>query len=346
VLYRSGDAVVMEANGDISFRGRIDDQVKIRGFRVELGEIEAKLTDIPGIVQAAVVVRREHEVDELVAFLVADKAAQVTIDPRNLRTILRERLPAYMVPARFEELDELPRLSSGKINRNHLKQIELQSAANTEEQEDPRTPTEAKLLNAAKAVLPPQAIPFDADFFTDLGGHSLLAARFVSLVRQNAGLEGITLQDIYDTRNLRALAEMLDTKFAHVATARDLSFEPPPFRRRFLCGLAQAIALPFIITLMTAQWLGVFISYMLLTGPDAKWWQEIITLMGVYVLINVSTLFITIAAKWLIIGRTKPGRYPLWGVYHYRLWVVQRLATLAHMKWLQLLQRQACRCAK
>lgn len=335
VLYRSGDAVVMEANGDISFRGRIDDQVKIRGFRVELGEIEAKLTDIPGIVQAAVVVRREHEVDELVAFLVADKAAQVTIDPRNLRTILRERLPAYMVPARFEELDELPRLSSGKINRNHLKQIELQSAANTEEQEDPRTPTEAKLLNAAKAVLPPQAIPFDADFFTDLGGHSLLAARFVSLVRQNAGLEGITLQDIYDTRNLRALAEMLDTKFAHVAKARDLSFEPPPFRRRFLCGLAQAIALPFIITLMTAQWLGVFISYMLLTSPDASIFSEIISLFGVYVCITIFTIALAIAGKWLILGRTKPGRYPLWGVYYYRWWLAQRLIGLTHLKWFQ-----------
>ncbi|MDB5545814.1 MAG: non-ribosomal peptide synthetase, partial [Hyphomicrobiales bacterium] len=68
VLYRSGDAVVMEANGEIAFRGRIDDQVKIRGFRVELGEIEAKLAEIPGIAQAAVVLRNDDGVDQLVAF--------------------------------------------------------------------------------------------------------------------------------------------------------------------------------------------------------------------------------------------------------------------------------------
>ena len=50
------------------------------------------------------------------------------------------------------------------------------------------------------------------------------------------------------------------------------------------------------------------------------------TLLGVYVLINVSTIFIAIAVKWLVIGRTKPGRYPLWGVYYYRWWLVQRFA--------------------
>ena len=59
-------------------------------------------------------------------------------------------------------------------------------------------------------MLPPQPIPFDADFFTDLGGHSLLAARFVSVVRQTPALAGITLQDMYRARSLRAIAALLD----------------------------------------------------------------------------------------------------------------------------------------
>ncbi|MDB5640851.1 MAG: non-ribosomal peptide synthetase, partial [Hyphomicrobiales bacterium] len=137
ILYRSGDAVVMEANGEIGFRGRIDDQVKIRGFRVELGEIEAKLAEIPGLSQAAVVLRNDDGVDQLVAFIVTDKAAQVTLEARNLRTMLRERLPAYMVPGRYESIAELPRLSSGKVNRNQLKRMELSSEGPTEEQEEP-----------------------------------------------------------------------------------------------------------------------------------------------------------------------------------------------------------------
>ena len=87
ILYRSGDAVVMEADGKIAFHGRIDDQVKIRGFRVELGEIEAKLSVLPGVSQAAVVLRNDDGLDNLVAFLVAEKG--VELDPKSLRAELR-----------------------------------------------------------------------------------------------------------------------------------------------------------------------------------------------------------------------------------------------------------------
>lgn len=335
ILYRSGDAVALNEQGDILFRGRIDDQIKIRGFRVELGEIESRLADLEGVSQAAVVMRNEDGIDQLVAFLVPVGGNSASLEPKVLRAKLRETLPAYMAPSRYEALAELPRLSSGKVNRNELKKIPLAPVEITEEQEEPRTETEAKLLDAAKAVLPPQSIPFDADFFTDLGGHSLLAARFLGLVRQHPELASLTLQDVYAARTLRTMAGLLDGRAASMGPPRDLRFEPPPLRRRFLCGLAQALTLPIILGVMTAKWLGVFISYMLLTGPDAPWWQEVLTLLGVYVLINVGTLFVTIGVKWLVIGRTKPGRYPLWGVYHYRIWVVQRFATLAHMKWMQ-----------
>ncbi len=63
ILYRSGDAVVLDEAGNINFRGRIDDQVKIRGFRVELGEIEAKLADLAGVAQAAVVLRSDDGIE-------------------------------------------------------------------------------------------------------------------------------------------------------------------------------------------------------------------------------------------------------------------------------------------
>lgn len=335
VLYRSGDAVALDDNGDILFRGRIDDQIKIRGFRVELGEIESRLSDLEGVGQAAVVMRNDDGMDQLVAFIVPEGGNSAGLEPKVLRAKLRDTLPAYMVPARYEAMTELPRLSSGKVNRNELKKTLLAPAEITEEQEEPRTETEAKLLEAAKAVLPPQSIPFDADFFIDLGGHSLIAAKFLGKVRERPELAAITLQDVYAARTLRAMAALLDGRVSAMGPQRDLRYDPPPLRRRFLCGLAQALMLPVIFGIMTAKWLGVFISYMLLTDPDAKWWQEILTLMGVYVIINVSTIFLTIGVKWLVIGRTKPGRYPLWGVYHYRLWVVQRFATLSHMKWFQ-----------
>ena len=333
VLYRSGDAVAMMADGKIAFHGRIDDQVKIRGFRVELGEIESKLADMPGVNQAAVVLRNDDGLDQLVAFLVAEKG--VTLDPKTIRADLRASLPAYMAPARYETRDVLPRLSSGKVNRNALKKELLTAPVSSEEQEEPQTETEAILLDAAKKVMPPQPMPFDADFFIDLGGHSLLAARFVSLVRQTPALAGITLQDMYSARTLRAIAALLDEKSSLAGAPKDLSFTPPPLLRRFLCGLAQAVVLPFLLAISTAQWLGIFVSYMLLTDTDASIWQEIASLLGVYVIVNIVTVILAIATKWLVIGRFKPGRYPIWGVYYFRVWLVQRALNLTHIKWFQ-----------
>ncbi len=334
ILYRSGDAVAINAQGDILFRGRIDDQVKIRGFRVELGEIETKLAAQPNVAQAAVVLRNDDGLDQLVAFLVPATGADV--DTRTLRSALRQTLPAYMVPARYEPLAELPRLSSGKVNRNQLKQAELSAPSDSaDEQEEPRTPTETKLLAAAKAVLPPQAIPFEADFFTDLGGHSLLAARFLGLVRKHPEIASLTLQDVYAARNLRAMGALLDARPSASGVPADLTFAPPPLLRRFLCGLAQLIALPFIIALVTLQWLGLFIAsvFFVLDGVSAV--NEAIALFGLYLAINLGTKATIVIMKWVVVGRTKPGRYPLWGAYYFRLWFVQRMVQITTMKFLQ-----------
>ncbi len=336
ILYRSGDAVSVDAKGNLVFHGRIDDQVKIRGFRVELGEIEARLSQCAGVGQAAVVMRQDDGTDRLVAFLLALPGA--SLDRAALRDALRAQLPSYMVPSHFEVVAELPRLTSGKVDRKALQRATL-TAVEAERQEEPATPTEAALLSAAQRVFPRQAIPFEADFFVDLGGHSLIAARFVSAVREVPALSGLTLQDVYAARTLRAMATRLDQRAASQprgeAAARSLAFEPPSLLRRFLCGLAQAAALPLILALTTAPWLGVFVAYEFFSGDTHNFVRETSAFLAVYALINISTAIIAIAAKWLVIGRTKPGRYPLWGVYYYRWWLSQRFITMVHVKWFQ-----------
>jgi non-ribosomal peptide synthetase-like protein len=331
VLYRSGDAVSLDGNGNIVFHGRIDDQIKIRGFRVELGEIESKLADEPGVNQAAVVMRTDDEIERLVAFVVAEPG--VAVDGAALRAALREKLPPYMVPAHFEAVGSLPRMVSGKVDRKMLKAAPLTAPSAAGEQEPPRNATEAALLEAAKRVLGASSLPLEADFFVDLGGHSLLAARFISIVRETPAYAGITLQDVYAARTLRGMAELLDSR--GIAEAEDLSFTPPPFLRRFLCGLAQAAALPVIIGLSTAQWLGIFVTYMLISGEDLPLAGQVFALLGVYVAITIVTGLISIALKWIVLGRTKPGVYPLWGLYYFRWWFAARVAGLVHIKWLQ-----------
>ena len=200
ILYRSGDAVALDPEGRILFRGRIDDQVKLRGFRIELGEIESTIAGLDGVHQAAVVLR--HDDGPRPARRLPGRPAGRGARRPDAPGEPSRSLPPYMVPSRFEPMEVLPRLASGKVDRNALKRVAL-AARTAEAQEEPRTPTEGALLDAARAVLPAGAIPFDADFFTDLGGHSLLAARFVSVVRQTPSLAAITLQDMYRARTLR-----------------------------------------------------------------------------------------------------------------------------------------------
>ncbi|MBB4066665.1 Pls/PosA family non-ribosomal peptide synthetase [Gellertiella hungarica] len=334
VLYRTGDAVSVDAQGNLRFHGRLDDQVKIRGFRVELGEIEARLSAFPGIRQAAVVLRKDDGIERLVGFLVCDPPHRA--DPDALRADLARTLPGYMVPARLVELERLPVLISGKADRKALAAQPLpETAAPHAAAHPPQTPTEEALHAAACALFPGATLSMEADFFTDFGGHSLLAARFLSLVRQNPAHAGLGLQDVYRDRTLRAMAARLDADAAGSAGAADLSFEPPPLLRRFLCGLAQAAAMPLVLGLMSAQFLGVFLAYWFMASGEMGVLAEMAALSAIYLGINLLTAAIAIGLKWLVLGRTRPGRYPLWGVYYYRWWLAQRLISLIHMKWVQ-----------
>ena len=160
ILYRSGDAVSLDEAGNIAFHGRIDDQVKIRGFRVELGEIETKLAHLPGVAQAAVVLRQDEGMDRLVAFLVLE--AGVALDRATIRADLRDELPPYMIPSHFEIVEALPRLSSGKVDRKSLQDGRARRRRRAWRAGGRRAnETEAALLVAAKRVFGNQAIPFE-----------------------------------------------------------------------------------------------------------------------------------------------------------------------------------------
>src|SRR5262249_4670239 len=96
-LYRTGDLARYRPNGELEFLGRIDHQVKVRGFRIEPGEIEARLSEHPGVSQCVVVVREDESGDRrLVAYVVGRD--EVRPGEEELRAYLRERLPEYMAP--------------------------------------------------------------------------------------------------------------------------------------------------------------------------------------------------------------------------------------------------------
>ena len=338
ILYRTGDAVSINQDGDILFHGRIDDQVKIRGFRVELGEIETAVAEHDGVDHAAVVLRHDSGMDQLVAFMVPRKNAIIDVDA--MRVGLRKRLPPYMVPARFEVIEEVPRLISGKVDRKALKLLPLAKADDgLVGQEEATTPVEGVLLHAARKVFPGNAIPLEGDFFTEIGGHSLLAAQFISIVRKTKGCAMITLQDVYEARTIRAMSKLLEARGAYVASdgVETQRVVPRRISRRnqIMCGIAQGIALPLILTLQAAPWLTIFISYSLISAEDSSFLVDMGLIFFAFMTVSIISFLLPPLAKWLLIGRTRPGVYPLWGTYYFRVWLVQRLNSLAHMKWMQ-----------
>ena len=335
-LYRTGDLARIDADGCVQCLGRTDDQVKIRGFRVELGEIEAVLARQPGVGTAAVVLRQEGGIDQLIAFIVAtidsDTSTDVahSLSPALLRGALGTSLPTYMVPGFFEMLTEMPRLTSGKIDRNTLKARPLTlRSLDTTESDTPITPAEEVLFAALATLFPGQPIRRDADFFSDLGGHSLFAARLASALRTDARFAHVTVRDIYENRRIGRIADVLAQ--AHVAAPPvDTSWTPPSAFKRWRCGAAQAVAIPGLVTLRMGQWLAPFFTYHYFTGDaDDSVVRAIAISTAAFLVATLLEFALAITGKWLIAGRLKAGRYPLWGLTYYRWWLADRLVEAA-----------------
>ncbi|MGK5027551.1 Pls/PosA family non-ribosomal peptide synthetase [Janthinobacterium sp. RB2R34] len=330
-LYRTGDLARIDADGQVMCLGRADDQVKIRGFRVELGEIEAVLAQQAGVGTVAVLLRKDDGIDQLVAYIVgSDHAPDDALTPKTLRAALNLHLPPYMVPGRFELLPLMPRLTSGKIDRKALKAMPLSAppAGEAGESDTPETPAEAALFAALAQLFPGQPILRSADFFSDLGGHSFLAARLASSLRADPRYAHMTVRDIYHNREIGKIAAVLGE--APALAVPEADWTPPSRVKRWVCGAAQAAAVPVLVTLRMAQWLAPFFTYHYFTGdPGDTVARAVAASIGVFLLATLGEFAIAIAGKWLIAGRLKAGSYPLWGVTYYRWWLADRLVESA-----------------
>jgi amino acid adenylation domain-containing protein len=180
-LYRSGDLARYLPTGDLEYLGRIDAQVKIRGFRIELGEIEAVLRQHASVREVVVIARGERPADQrLLAYVVAAQPAPTVSE---LNGFLRQKLPAYMMPANFVFLEALPLTSNGKIDRGKLPDPDQSRPEQESSFVAPRTPVEELLAEIWRAVLNLQQVGVHDNFF-ELGGHSLLLTQVASRIEQ------------------------------------------------------------------------------------------------------------------------------------------------------------------
>ncbi len=238
-LYRSGDLARFDAQGQISYVGRIDQQVKIRGFRIELGEIEAALGAHAAVRQAVVVDVQGPAGAQLLAYVVpAEQAllAQAADDEcralrEALRAQLQAQLPDYMVPSQVVLLERLPLTPNGKLDRKALPEV-----GPSQVQRHYRAPA-GELACALAAiwaqVLKVEQVGLDDNFF-ELGGHSLLATQVISRVRQQLQLE-LPLRSLFAARDLGAFAAVARSGSASQAPA----LLPQPRSERFALSYAQ-----------------------------------------------------------------------------------------------------------
>ncbi|MEL6468397.1 MAG: amino acid adenylation domain-containing protein [Cyanobacteria bacterium J06623_4] len=204
ILYKTGDRVRYLPNGSLEFLGRFDHQVKIRGFRIEVGEVETAIRENKAVKEAVIIAHGNTD-KRLVAYIVPKETLTNSDLTETLRRDLSQRLPAYLVPTLWVELDELPQLPNGKIDRKSLPQPTVQAKA---DYVFPRSETEQTLVSIWCDVLNREKIGIYDNFF-ELGGHSLLAIEIVARA-EDAFERSLPLKAIFQSPTIAGLATHLE----------------------------------------------------------------------------------------------------------------------------------------
>ncbi len=206
-LYRTGDLVRYRRDGNLEFLGRTDQQVKVHGLRIEPGEIEVMLLQHPDIREAAVVALPNHAGETQLAAFVAMREGYMSSGD-ELRRFLKNRLPAYMIPASFHFVDSFPLTPNGKIDRPRLRESEPAGTARRGVSA-PRNETEQRLLGIWQRILNIDSVDVSQDFF-ELGGHSLIAARLLANIEREFG-RMLSLAFVFQCPTIEQMAESLET---------------------------------------------------------------------------------------------------------------------------------------
>ncbi|OWP74253.1 non-ribosomal peptide synthetase, partial [Flavobacterium oreochromis] len=207
-MYDTGDLARWLPDGNIEFLGRADFQVKIRGYRIELGEIETSLSQFSQDIAQVVVEAKEINSEKvLVAYYTTRENKE--IDKTNLREYLQSKLPEYMVPSYFVELETIPLTPNGKIDRKGLPSVSGEDLIRRE-YIAPRNETEEQLVTIWQEVLGVENIGITDSFF-ELGGHSLMAAQVLNKMHQRLSLQ-ISFKDFFATPTIEGISKNLSHK--------------------------------------------------------------------------------------------------------------------------------------
>jgi len=202
-LYRTGDRGRLSHDGQLELMGRRDFQIQLHGMRIELAEIDYHLRQADGVRDGIVAARERHDGSKvLVAYYVAQEPGGNDI--AGLRSHLTQRLPEYMVPTYYVQLDALPLNHNLKVDRNSLPDYVFPESR---VENPPQTPTEVSVAKIWCELLHLNAVDV-GDNFMALGGDSLLAMQLIMSVEQvfSCRLDGLEVL----RESLSVMAQIID----------------------------------------------------------------------------------------------------------------------------------------
>lgn len=212
-LYKTGDLVRWLQNGTLEYIGRKDNQVKIRGYRIELGEIENQLLKHPNINNVIVTTKKisekqnNEEFDRYIcAYYILNEEAE-SVDTKEFKVFLNGKIPEYMIPTFFIQINQIPLTANNKIDYHELPTPDFNKGQTIEY---PTNEEEKKLALIWSEILgiDVNIINLDTKFF-DFGGHSLNVTKLLARIYKEFGLK-ISINDIYEKSTIREIAQMIN----------------------------------------------------------------------------------------------------------------------------------------
>ena len=205
-VYRTGDLAKILETGEIEHLGRIDNQIKLHGHRIELGEIEAaiKLADPAHVRLAAAVVREDRPGDKrLVGYVLPYE--NKTVDLNQVKSLVEQKLPEYMVPSVLTCIEEFPYTPSGKVDRKSFPAPSRQRPDLATEFVPPKLENEIKLAELWQEILDLDEVGLDDNFF-ELGGNSIKAVHFVKRCGELLG-SSLSNAEFFDKPTIRSIID-------------------------------------------------------------------------------------------------------------------------------------------
>jgi acyl carrier protein len=237
-MYKTGDLGRWQFNGTIEFVGRNDFQVKIRGFRIELGEIEARLAEHAGVQEAVVIAREDTPGDKrLVAYYTAKDTNGQRNGAAEFRSHLSSKLPGYMLPAAYVQMERMPLTANGKLDRKALPMPEGDVYA-VRGYEAPHGEIETRLVEIWADLLKVGQVGRQDNFF-ELGGHSLLAMQLTARIRQMFAVE-LPVRSVFEAPTIAGLAMEVQKAVAMGLKART-PFQQSPRHAATADAIQQAL---------------------------------------------------------------------------------------------------------